>query len=258
MNLAGDGDDMSRNFDVLARAGREAEIFEPLPPITVKAADHEPTRRPVHIEPAVHEEEMKMIQRLFILGEAQAPRMVVFCGIDREGGTVGICARAGENLAEQTGLPVCLVEGNLSAPSLHTYFNVHSAPGVADAVLTTKPVRKFVRQLNRSNLYVMPAGSVAADGKTPWKTDRWRSCLAELRREYSFVLIAGPPAVQQVEASLLGQMADGVVLVLESNLTRRETARTLKQNLCAGGARILGAVLNNRTFPIPRSIYSKL
>ena len=57
---------------------------------------------------------------------------------------------------------------------------------------------------------------------------------------------------------LLGQIADGVILVLESMVTRRETARTIKENLAAANVKILGAILNNHTFSIPESLYRRL
>jgi len=59
-------------------------------------------------------------------------------------------------------------------------------------------------------------------------------------------------------ARFLGQIADGVILILESNLTRRETARAVKENLAAANVKILGAVLNNHTFSIPETLYKKL
>jgi len=45
---------------------------------------------------------------------------------------------------------------------------------------------------------------------------------------------------------------------LEANSTRREAAVKVSENLRAAQIRVLGAVLNKRTFPIPESLYSKL
>jgi len=63
---------------------------------------------------------------------------------------------------------------------------------------------------------------------------------------------------QHVGGMLLGQIADGVILILESMVTRRETARTAKENLAAANVKILGAVLNNHTFSIPETLYRRL
>jgi Mrp family chromosome partitioning ATPase len=47
-------------------------------------------------------------------------------------------------------------------------------------------------------------------------------------------------------------------LVIEANSTRRETTRKAKESLEAANVRLLGAVLNKRTFPIPEVFYRKL
>jgi Mrp family chromosome partitioning ATPase len=60
------------------------------------------------------------------------------------------------------------------------------------------------------------------------------------------------------EAISVGSAADGVVLVLKANSTRKERARGAVQDLKNAKVRVLGAVLNQRTFPIPDSIYNKL
>jgi protein-tyrosine kinase len=53
-------------------------------------------------------------------------------------------------------------------------------------------------------------------------------------------------------------MADGVILVVEANSTRREMARTAKETFDDANVKLLGAILNNRTFPIPEALYRKL
>jgi Mrp family chromosome partitioning ATPase len=55
----------------------------------------------------------------------------------------------------------------------------------------------------------------------------------------------------------LGKLADGFVLVLEANSTRREAAMRVTESLSQAQIRVLGAVLNKRTFPIPESLYRR-
>ena len=57
---------------------------------------------------------------------------------------------------------------------------------------------------------------------------------------------------------LISKWTDGVVLILEAHSTRRDTARRIKESLAAANARVLGVVLNNRTYPIPETLYSRL
>jgi Mrp family chromosome partitioning ATPase len=79
--------------------------------------------------------------------------------------------------------------------------------------------------------------------------------IAELRSEFDFLLIDGSAMNLGNEAIGLGSMSDGVVLVLKANASRKQSARQAIQELQGGKAKVLGAVLNQRKFPIPQAIY---
>jgi Mrp family chromosome partitioning ATPase len=49
-----------------------------------------------------------------------------------------------------------------------------------------------------------------------------------------------------------------MVLVLEANATRRDATARITERLYAMQVKVLGAVLNKRTFPIPESLYRRL
>jgi hypothetical protein len=83
----------------------------------------------------------------------------------------------------------------------------------------------------------------------------WLPCLEELRSEFEFLVIEGPAAGISSETVLLGQLTDGVILLLSAGGTRRATARKIKETLEAAQCRILGTVLTERTFPIPDRLY---
>jgi Mrp family chromosome partitioning ATPase len=59
-------------------------------------------------------------------------------------------------------------------------------------------------------------------------------------------------------APLFCKASDGAVLVITANQTRREAAVRAKEILLSWNAQLLGAVLDNRAFPVPESIYRRL
>jgi Mrp family chromosome partitioning ATPase len=71
-------------------------------------------------------------------------------------------------------------------------------------------------------------------------------------------VLQAPPASSSADALVLGKLTDGVVLVIAANSTRRETTRQVKDSFDAAEVRLLGAVLDERTFPIPEGLYRKL
>jgi Mrp family chromosome partitioning ATPase len=82
--------------------------------------------------------------------------------------------------------------------------------------------------------------------------------LLELGETFDYVLIDAAALNACNDAVVLGGLSDGVVLTLKANSSRRETARKAVQQLQTANVRTLGAVLNERTFPIPEALYKRL
>jgi Mrp family chromosome partitioning ATPase len=82
--------------------------------------------------------------------------------------------------------------------------------------------------------------------------------MGDLKEEFDYVLVDAPPISSNTDAVLLGQMADGIILVVQADSTRREAARIAKETFESAKVRLLGAILTDRKFPIPESLYRKL
>jgi succinoglycan biosynthesis transport protein ExoP len=204
------------------------------------------------------EEALRLVQRVFLLQAQEPPHMVAFAGIDHGNGCSRICVRVAETLARNVRGSVCLVEANLRSPALPEMFGTTNHHGLTDALLHEGPIRSFTKPVRGENLWLLSSGALAVDSAKLLNSERLKPRLAELRKEFDFVLIDAPPLTRYSDALGLSQIADGLVLVLEANSTRREAALQVAENLRAANIRILGAVLNKRTFPIPETLYNRL
>ena len=82
--------------------------------------------------------------------------------------------------------------------------------------------------------------------------------MQEALKSYDTVIIDAPPIVLSPETPPLAPFVDGVVLVVHSGRTKRETIdRSIKQIRQFQG-RVLGVVLNRKRYYIPRFIYRRL
>jgi len=247
---------MSRNFELLRQVRKEEKLFQGPAEASVPK-DGRKSR--LDLDSLGSEEVIKLVQRLFLVSSGDTgPRMVLFSGVEHGGGCTWTCARAGEVLAIQDAGSVCLVDANLRSPGLHKYLGVENLRGLGEALLQPGPVREFVHKLPSIDLSLMPCGNVVSDPVALLASERLRSRLIELRTEFDFVLVDAPPMALYGDATMLGKLVDGVILVLGANSTRREAARKAKESLEAANVRLLGAVLNRRTFPIPEALYRKL
>jgi Mrp family chromosome partitioning ATPase len=253
---------MSKNYEFIQEAGIRLGGSDTRTERAVGAAASKKTSTIAEImteaPPATREESLKLVQRLFLTSEQTPPKAVVFAAIDSGNGCTRLCAITAQLLAENVSGSVCLVEGNFRTPSLPDLFGVDNDHGLADSLRQEGAIQGFAKQAGRDNVWLLSSGSLGRDYVSLLNCDRMKKRIAELRSAFDYVLIDAPPLNSYADAMVFGRLADGVVLVLEANATRREAALRVAERLQATKIPVLGAVLNKRTFPIPLALYKRL
>jgi Mrp family chromosome partitioning ATPase len=252
---------MSKNFELMQQVGRQFEA----PPISRPSREFPKTlvksqRNGARLDlgEVAREETLKLVQRIFVSPGQKAPRAVLFAGIDQGVGCSQICLLVAETLRSTVDGSICLVEANLRSPSLPGMLGTTNHHGLTDALLQEGPIRSFARPVEIDNVWLLSCGSLSPDSPNFLNSDRLKARFEELRSEFDYLLVDAPSLTRYADATALGRLTDGLVLVLEANSTRREAALTVVENLRAAQIQVLGAVLNKRTFPIPESIYHRL
>jgi Mrp family chromosome partitioning ATPase len=257
---------MSRNFELLQQAGQEsllAAAASSVEPAPFSSASSAPVETVASILPEMdeysREQVSKLVRHLFLMpGGARA---VVLAGVEQGNGGSWMAVHCARVLAAQVSGSVCVVDGNLRTPSLHQYFSVQNHDhGFSDAIREPGPLHSYARQvLGVRNLWLMSCGSLAGQGEQALlPSQALRSRITELRAAFDYLVIDAPPLSLCGDAAALGQVTDGVALVIAESDTHKERARHAVQELAKASVRVLGAVLNKRTFPIPQKIYDRL
>lgn len=206
------------------------------------------------LETIRHREEVKLVQRIFPTNGQSAPQLVLFSSVENETDACWITARSAEMLALRAEGPVCAVDANFRSPCLHRYFGVENGRGLSEAIVEPGPIQDCAVHVPRNDLWVIPSGSAAIPSSLPEASKRMRSRMMELRTLFKYVVVSSPLYLDRVPAAL-SFAGDGTVLIVEANATRRDMVRELMEEFRVVGVRVFGVVLNNRTFPIPDSIY---
>ncbi len=192
-----------------------------------------------------------LVRTVFFSNVERPVRQVVFSALDAETDVKSICRKVGEALAAETASNVAVVgEYPQVLPDAEMYREMIGRP----AGHGSTPLRRAASRVRR-NLWLVPVAEREGDKGA---TASLHSYLGEMRREFEYSIVAGPPAGESNEALAMAQFADGIILVLSAHRTRRITARKLKEMLEAAQAHILGTVLCDRMFPIPEGIYRRL
>lgn len=99
-----------------------------------------------------------------------------------------------------------------------------------------------------------------SEGHGPWEGS-WqfrRDCIELLRKEFDQTVIDCPSLRESGDVLSVAPFVDGVILVIEANRTRREQILHAEQSIAAAHGKILGYVLNKRTYEVPGWIYHRL
>ena len=247
---------MSRNYELITQLEIELGTRENRRKQPVDQATRT-TVAPIlssHISDAGGEEVLRLVQRIFLSGNGSAPRQVVLCGVDDANGSSSVCARAGRTLAANSSRPVCLVDANVRSPRLSRMFGIEGTNPFSGP---SAPLRDQCVKVG-ANLWIAGPNILAENSQVLLPPTQLKERFVQLRDEFEYMLIDAPGTSVCADAQLLGQIADAAILVIDANSTRRLPARKAKDAFDAAGVRLLGTVLNNRTFAIPEAIYQRL
>ena len=122
-----------------------------------------------------------------------------------------------------------------------------ACPRARVAVVGIDAVHEPVRRATASSPHAFALS--AADGHRRY---------VELNEAFDFVLFDAQLVTGDPDLLALASRLDGVVVVIAEDATRRDRAKAMVEILQRSSVRIFGAVLTNRSYPIPQRIYERL
>lgn len=199
-----------------------------------------------------NQELTNLAQAVLLSRNGISSHATVLCGVDEDGASSEICVALGRTLAKSTGQSVCLVDADVRTARLSRLIHKdHLAP--VSTSNRDKP-EKVEKELWLASIATL--GSLRSDSlATP---EKLRIYLDGLKESFPLILIDAPGINTRSDAAVLSQLCDGTILVIEANSTRKASALKAKRILDDVKVRLLGCVLNNRTFPIPEKLYRRL
>jgi Mrp family chromosome partitioning ATPase len=199
----------------------------------------------------------QLVQSLLSAQNDPVPRSILFACVDQGAQTAQLCADVGKVLAAAGTSRILVVDADRDSSALHEQFGVSARPGLTEVLDGCLSIEDAVVPVG-PRLSVLTFGLVTHSGASCLLPDPVADLMSELRSRFDYILINGTPLAQGSDSEVLGKSTDGVLLVVAAHATRRAVVRQLKARLETAGVRLLGAVLTERTFPIPDAIYRRL
>jgi polysaccharide biosynthesis transport protein len=203
----------------------------------IELVPHERPRTPIS-------EAYRALRTALLLSSAHELKVVaVTSAVAGEGKTA-----TATNLAivlAQLGRPVLIIDSDLRKPRLHQVFKVSNQVGlVSHLTHSTAQLEDVFLPTQVPNLWVTPSGPIPPNPSELLASDRMREILKQVRERFEYVIVDTPPTLAVTDSTIVGALADGVILTLRTAKVMRDEARMCRDRLRSADVRILGAVLN--------------
>ncbi len=233
---------MSAYFDSLNRRATSQPAV-PMPERPVRAVA--PVRR---LAPGEMPSEYRaMREKLLVVGRAKPLKSLVFAGCTGGEGCSQVVLQFAEMLAS-SGLNVLLVDAD--QPGVERPTAAASEADLSEAVARRRALSGTI--WGEGKLTVVQSPASAPDKERLLSSPEFASWLDVQHSTYDYVLVDAPPLLRSADATLIGRLCDGVVLVVESQVTARGAIAEAHEQLERTGVHVVGAVMNRVRNQVPR------
>jgi len=231
-------------FDLEQTHAREKSI--PVPQLSKSDVD---------LPPAMTETLVSLYRSIFNLIPGPGGRVVQFV----ETGKGASCSRIIRSFAQVScrilKKSVLLLDSDPQMPSDFDFFNQQSRSNWMNGLWNHDGESPTKGTNGRGMLAVSrlsaESGLLPVDVE-PVQTEEF---LDQLKQTFDLTLVDSWCVSIPTRPTLFSPHVDGVVMVVDEGKTKWQIIEQQKRDLANQGANILGVILNNRTYPIPESIY---
>lgn len=173
--------------------------------------------------------------------DKQLKSIVVSSSVPREGKSE-VSANLAASMA-QVGRRILLVDADLQNSMQHHIWNLTNAAGLSHVIVGQAELDEAIQQIN-PYLSVLPAGVIPPNPVALLDSERMASLVKIFSENYDFVIFDTPPLAGNADASILGTMVDGILLVVRPRVVDLTRARAAKEYLTRSNQNVLGIVAN--------------
>ena len=143
----------------------------------------------------------------------------------------------------QNNKKVLLIDADLRKPVQQGLFGLRKF-GLTNILVEEKLVEEVIQPTKIANLSLLGSGPLPPNPAELLDSERMRNLLEYLETKFDFLILDVPPVIPVTDAVILAAKVDGIVLVINTRMTRPELAQQAKNQLLKANGQILGVVLN--------------
>jgi len=172
-----------------------------------------------------------------------------------------------ESVANKCRPRVLVIDANLREPSIHKLFKIPNTEGLVD-VLEGRTTLEKAAHKTINNISILTSGKIDMNPLTLLESNVMKELIHSSKAKYDVIFIDCSNLKQAKDAMPLSTYVDSAMIIVNEGKTRKHVAHEMAISLGAiedGSVPserhkpfFLGAILANRTYPIPKWIYDRV
>lgn len=192
--------------------------------------------------PSGSEEFRTLRSRLYHIREKQPLQaLLVTSALPGEGKTF-VTLNLARAMAQQPHRSVLVIDADLRISRMHEVLGTSASPGLSDYLKGDASAVAIIQRGAEENLFFIPAGTFNSNPLELLGTGSLKALLNSLTPIFDWIILDSPPAVFLSDASLLGKVCDGVLMVVQSGATPFDSAQKARREF--QDKQLVGVVLN--------------
>jgi tyrosine-protein kinase Etk/Wzc len=140
---------------------------------------------------------------------------------------------------------VLLIDGDLRRGHLHEYLGIERKDGLSEFISGDIPIGQALRQTTIRGLTLIPTGVLPPNPAELLLHRRFSNCLSVLTPRYDHIIIDSPPILAVTDATIIGQMVGGTLMVLKAGAHPMREIELAVKRLNQASVNLRGILFND-------------
>lgn len=171
-------------------------------------------------------------------------KVIGFTSSQPDEGKSSVSLNLAVSMAE-LGKKVMFIDGDLRKSVLLGRYRINKPiKGLTHYLSGLNGLNQIIYSANLDNLHLIFSGQIPPNPSELLNSRVFSELISDLRKEYDYIIIDTPPLGAVIDAAIIAQNCDGMILVVESKMISYKFAQKVKEQLDRSDTKILGVVLN--------------
>ncbi|MFJ8119855.1 CpsD/CapB family tyrosine-protein kinase [Bacillus mycoides] len=143
---------------------------------------------------------------------------------------------------------ILLVDGDMHKATLSKNLSTFERTGLSDILISEKDPMEFISETAHSGLFILPTGILPPNPIELINSERMQEVIKLLEEKFDMVIFDTPPVLLLSDSRIIGNMCDGVIVIIRSGSTKKTDLEATMEFLRQTNTHVIGVILNGKNY----------